>query len=381
MAHTTGGIRLRLARNPPVPLFGALIALGLVLAWALALPVAATAAPLDQAAAAVVPITSGPDLVGSGVVVAPDRVLTAAHVVDDAAGTDTRVLLGANAVTYEVIGIDQTRDLALLAVSLPKIQPIVWGDSRSVQRGDEVVVLGYPIGLESVSLSRGVVSSPNQVVGGATFIQTDAAINPGNSGGALVDARGRLVGINVGKIASVDVSGIGFAVPGIDALDFVRRTDPSARLSGNVATTAQGSALLWVAMGASGVALLIVTGAIIGARRTAAGADEERELIAAPSRRRTFRISGPGGAETVTVRLPAVVGEDPHADIRVSDPEVAPFQARLMVGPDDHVTALSLTGDTGMFCGDACARQVVLREGEAIRVGSTSVEYVGEPDA
>ena len=363
------------------PLLAVALAALLALALAPAPAGAAAVGPLDRAAAAVVPITSGTDLIGSGVVVSPNRVLTAAHVVDDAAGTDTRVMLGTDAVTYDVIGIDRTRDLALLAVSLPTLQPIVWGDSRSVLRGDEVIVLGYPIGLESVSLTRGVVSSPNQVVGGASFIQTDAAINPGNSGGALVDSRGRLIGINVGKIASVDVSGIGFAVPGTDALDFVKRSDPSARLTGNVSTPAQGSAVLWFAMAAAGVALLVIAGVLIGARRSAVTADDEREIVAAPSRRRTFRVTGPGGTGTVTVRMPAVVGEDPHADIRVNDPEVAPFQARLVVGPDDHVTALSLTGDTGMFCGDACTRQVVLSEGEAIRVGSTSVEYVGMPDA
>ena len=372
---------MRLARNVSAPLLAATLAALLALALAPAAAGAAAAGPLDRAAAAVVPITSGTDLIGSGVVVAPDRVLTAAHVVDDAAGTDTRVLLGADSVAYDVIGIDRTRDLALLAVSLPKIQPIVWGDSRSVLRGDEVIVLGYPIGLESVSLTRGVVSSPSQVVGGSTFIQTDAAINPGNSGGALVDSRGRLIGINVGKIASVDVSGIGFAVPGTDALDFVKRSDPSAQLTGNVATPAQGSAVLWFAMAAAGVALLVVAGVLIGARRAAITSDEQREIIAAPSRRRTFKVTGPGGSETVTVRMPSVIGEDPHADIRVNDPEVAPFQARLVVGPDDHVTALSLTGDTGMFCGDACTRQVVLHSGESIRIGSTSVEYVETPDA
>lgn len=361
-----------------------LLAVALVAGIALALAPAragAAAGLLDLAATAVVPITSGSNLVGSGVVVAPDRVLTAAHVVDDAAGTDSRVGLGAGGVRYDIVGIDRTRDLALLAASLPGIQPIVWGDSRSLQRGDELIALGYPIGLESVSLTRGAVSSVNQVVDGATFIQTDAAINPGNSGGALVDSRGRLVGINVGKIASVDVSGIGFAVPGTDALDFVKRSDPAARLSGNVATPAQGSALIWVAMAAAGVALLVAAGAIIGAKRAATGADDEREVVAAPSRRRTFVVTGPGRTEAVTVRLPAVLGEDPHADIRVNDPEVAPFQVRLMAGPDDHVTALSLTGDTGMFCGDACTRQVVLHHGESIRVGETSVEFVETTDA
>jgi len=380
--HPTEGPALRLIRMVHVPLLATTVAMLL----ALAVPQAAIAAaaqpgPLARAAAAVVPITSGTDLIGSGVVVAPDRVLTAAHVVDDAAGTDTRVMLGAASVSYDVIAIDRTRDLALLAATLPSIQPIVWGDSRAVLIGDEVIALGFPVGLESVSLTRGVVSSPNQVVGGATFIQTDAAINPGDSGGALVDSRGRLIGINVGKISSVDVSNIGFAVPGTDALDFVKRGDPSARLTGSVATPAQGSAVLWIAMAVAGLALLVVAGIIIGARRAAQGSEDEREIVVAPSRRRTFRVTGPGGAETVTVRMPAVVGEDPHADIRVNDPEVAPFQARLVVGPDDHVTALSLTGDTGMFCGDACTRQVVLHEGEAVRVGSTSVEYVGTPDA
>ena len=366
-----------------MPLLAIAFVAGIALASSPA-PAGAAAGPLDLAASAVVPITSGANLVGSGVVVAQDRVLTAAHVIDDAAaaaGADSRVLLGAQGVRYDVIGMDRTRDLALLAVSLPGIQPIVWGDSRSLQRGDEVVVLGYPIGLESVSLTRGAVSSVSQVVDGATFIQTDAAINPGNSGGALVDARGRLVGINVGKISSVDVSGIGFAVPGTDALDFVGRSDPSARLIGNVATPARGSALIWVAMAAAGVALLVAAGAIIGARRAATGADDEREVVAAPSRLRTFVVTGHGHTETVTVRLPAVVGEDAHADIRVSDAEVAPFQVRLMAGPDDHVTALGLTGDTGMFCGDACVRQFVMHQGESIRVGGTSVEYVGIPDA
>jgi hypothetical protein len=360
---------------------GPAVALVLALVFASSFPATALAAtPLDRAAAAVVPITSGTDLVGSGVVVAPDTVLTAAHVVDDAAGTVTRVMLGSGGVPYDVIAIDRTRDLALLSVSLPKIQPIIWGDSRSLQLGDEVIVLGYPIGLESVSLSRGVISSTNQAVGGQTFIQTDAAINPGNSGGAMVDARGRLVGINVGKIASVDISGIGFAVPGTDALDFVKRADPTLQLAGSVATPAQGSPLLWLVTAGVGVVLLLVAGVIIGLRRRATAVDEEREITAAPSRRRTFKVTGPGGTETVTVRMPAVVGEDPHADIRVADPEVAPFQARLVVGPDDHVTALSLTGDTGMFCGDACARQFVLHEGESIRVGTTSVEYLGTPD-
>lgn len=366
-----------------VPLLAAILAalLALAVPQAAIASAAAQPGPLDRAAAAVVPITSGTDLIGSGVVVAPDRVLTAAHVVDDASGTVSRLLLGADSVSYDVVAIDRTRDLALLAATLPAIQPIVWGDSRAVLIGDEVIALGFPVGLESVSLTRGVVSSPNQVVAGATFIQTDAAINPGNSGGALVDSRGRLIGINVGKISSVDVSNIGFAVPGTDALDFVKRSDPSASLTGSVATPAQGSAVLWIAMAVAGVALLVVAGVIIGARRAAVTSDEQREIVVAPSRRRTFMVTGPGGSGTVTVRMPAVVGEDPHADIRVNDPEVAPFQARLVVGPDDHVTALSLTGDTGMFCGDACTRQVVLHEGEAVRVGSTSVEYVGTPDA
>src|SRR5450759_3157554 len=186
--HPTEGPALRLIRMVHVPLLATTVAMLL----ALAVPQAAIAAaaqpgPLARAAAAVVPITSGTDLIGSGVVVAPDRVLTAAHVVDDAAGTDTRVMLGAASVSYDVIAIDRTRDLALLAATLPSIQPIVWGDSRAVLIGDEVIALGFPVGLESGSVARGVVSWVNEVVGGATFILTDAAINPGGSGGALVD--------------------------------------------------------------------------------------------------------------------------------------------------------------------------------------------------
>ncbi len=64
----------------------------------------------------------------------------------------------------------------------------MWGDDSALILGQDVIALGFPIGLTSVTLSKGVVSSPSQTYAGATFIQTDAAINPGNSGGPLMDA-------------------------------------------------------------------------------------------------------------------------------------------------------------------------------------------------
>ncbi|MFC5997855.1 S1C family serine protease [Quadrisphaera sp. GCM10027208] len=174
---------------------------------------------------------------GSGVVIDDaGHVLTNNHVVaGGGSGAQVRISLDDGRVLdAEVLGTDPTTDLAVLAVpDMPDDVPAIdVGDSGAVQVGQPVMALGNPLGL-SQTITTGIVSAVDrpvttQSVGGQPFepgvpvvtnaIQTDAAINPGNSGGALVDAAGRLIGINssiasLGQGGQAGSIGLGFAIP------------------------------------------------------------------------------------------------------------------------------------------------------------------------
>jgi S1-C subfamily serine protease len=159
---------------------------------------------------------------GSGFVIDEEGlILTNAHVV--AAATAIQVTFSdSHTVDAKPVGKDPDTDLALLRVD-PEgldLQPLELGDSGTVQVGDPTVAIGNPFGLER-TLTTGVVSALQRRLtapSGFTIdnvIQTDAALNPGNSGGPLLDASGRVIGIN-SQIASGGPGGsvgIGFAVP------------------------------------------------------------------------------------------------------------------------------------------------------------------------
>jgi hypothetical protein len=331
-------------------------------------PTAASAATasLDRAEQAVVPIIAGAGRIGTGVVVAKDRVLTAAHVVDASAASVRTILAGDTLVSFEVIAIDRRRDLALLAADLPGLEPIVWGSSAALSRGQEVIVLGFPIGFRSVSLTKGVVSSPQQVFQGTRYVQTDAAINPGNSGGPLVDSAGRLIGLNVAKVAQVDVDAVGFAVPGDEALAFVLDAEPSLRLDIDDGTDDVGLAVAVATAvllaGAAGVGLAIV------ARRRGSGEGESRH----PRDRAVLVVSSPRGSSTHDVRLPAVAGSAPNADVPAHGPGIAPYHVRFTPAPGG-VTAMDLTDTQGMYCGDRCVKSELLGPGQSVRVGEVTI--------
>jgi S1-C subfamily serine protease len=121
-----------------------------------------------------------------------------------------------------VVGRDPSTDVALLEVdaSSDQLHPLALGDSAQLQVGDSVVAIGNPFGLDR-TVTTGIVSALQREIkapNGFTIndvIQTDAAINPGNSGGPLLDADGRVIGIN-SQIESAGGGGnvgIGFAVP------------------------------------------------------------------------------------------------------------------------------------------------------------------------
>jgi len=140
-----------------------------------------------------------------------------------------------------VAGRDPSTDLALLLVDPDglDLKPLELGSSKGVQVGDPTVAIGNPFGLDR-TLTTGVVSALQRSIPslqpGFTInnvIQTDAAINPGNSGGPLIDARGRVIGVNsqieTGGSGRGNV-GIGFAVP----IDTAKEVIPQLRRSGSV---------------------------------------------------------------------------------------------------------------------------------------------------
>lgn len=153
---------------------------------------------------------------GSGVVVSKDGyILTNNHVVEDA-DTIKVSLNDGREFTAKVIGRDPKTDIAVVKIDAKDLPYITIADSDKIEIGDICLAIGNPFGIGQ-TVTMGIVSAKGRGGLGTDyedFIQTDAAINPGNSGGALVDADGRLIGINTAILSrSGGYQGIGFAVP------------------------------------------------------------------------------------------------------------------------------------------------------------------------
>jgi putative serine protease PepD len=158
---------------------------------------------------------------GSGWVYDTDgNIVTNQHVVGSAQSISVRFWNGA---TYraQLVGSDRSTDLAVIKVDAPSsvLEPLRLGDSSSLNVGDSVVAIGSPFGLEG-SVTSGIVSALNrQMTAPNRFtitnsIQTDAAINHGNSGGPLLNAQGRVIGVNAQiESDSGGNDGVGFAIP------------------------------------------------------------------------------------------------------------------------------------------------------------------------
>ncbi len=154
---------------------------------------------------------------GSGVILSDQGyILTNHHVIRGADAIQVSLRDGRMAQA-KVVGSDPETDLAVLKIELKKLPTITLGHSERLRVGDVVLAIGNPFGVGQ-TVTMGIVSATGRNRLGINtfenFIQTDAAINPGNSGGALVDAEGRLVGINTAIFSrSGGYQGIGFAIP------------------------------------------------------------------------------------------------------------------------------------------------------------------------
>lgn len=169
--------------------------------------------------------------VGTGVIITEDgEILTNAHVIEGASEVRVRLTGESEPREVTVLAEDRGNDLALLRMSGDGFEAATFADPQSVRLGDEVVAIGFALGLDGEpSVTLGIVSALDRSVGqGDVFldglIQTDAAISSGNSGGPLVNAAGEVVGINTAVARDTAVftaTNVGFAISTAEALPIV----------------------------------------------------------------------------------------------------------------------------------------------------------------
>jgi S1-C subfamily serine protease len=206
---------------------------------------------------------------GSGFVTDRDgTILTNAHVVSGASKVTVQ-FADRKVRDARILGRDESTDLAVLKVDAPadELTPLELGSSARVQVGDPTIAIGNPFGLER-TLTTGVVSATRRTIQAPDgfqidgVIQTDAAINPGNSGGPLLDATGRVVGINsqieTGGSGGGNV-GIGFAVP----IDTAKRIVPQLKSEGRVERAFLGVQSITVDKSLEALNLPVDSGALV----------------------------------------------------------------------------------------------------------------------
>lgn len=166
---------------------------------------------------------------GSGIIISQDGyILTNNHIINSSASNSYfEVSKASNVIVYlyndetpyeaKIIGTDEQTDLAVIKIEKAGLTAAELGNSDNVKVGEFAMAIGNPLGMQS-SVTGGMVSAVNRKVTDSdgktyTLIQTDAAINAGNSGGALVNAEGKVIGINTLKLSGTGVEGMGFAIP------------------------------------------------------------------------------------------------------------------------------------------------------------------------
>jgi S1-C subfamily serine protease len=258
---------------------------------------------------------------GSGFVLDGEGyVATNAHVVTSDDGKRAEEVFvefsDGNRVAAQIVGVDLNVDVALLKVDPAglSLTPLTLGESHHIAVGEPVAAIGSPFG-ERQSLSIGVISALDRNIDSLTqfkigdAIQTDAAINPGNSGGPLLDARGRVLGINAQiKSQSGGGEGVGFAIP----VDAVRRSLDALREHGRVDYGYLGvSALaLWPQL-ADRLGLDVDNGALVQ--------DIEGDSPAEKAGLRAGDHEIPFQAQRITVGGDVIVAVDGHPITRSTD--------------------------------------------------------------
>ncbi len=168
---------------------------------------------------------------GTGIIITADgEILTNAHVIEDADAVRVRLAGETEPREVTVLATDRGNDLALLRVGGDGFQAATFADPASVRLGDDVMAIGFALGLDGEpSVTLGIVSALDRSVGQGDvyldgLIQTDAAISSGNSGGPLVNAAGEVVGVNTAVARDTAVftaTNVGFAISAAEALPII----------------------------------------------------------------------------------------------------------------------------------------------------------------
>ncbi len=177
------------------------------------------------------PTTYETTSLGSGFIIQGGHIVTNHHVIEDAKEIKV-VFNGGDEVKAELVGSDETYDIAVLKIKTDKsLTPVKIGDSSNIRIGEEVIAIGTPSGIEFAgTLTYGVISGLNRkvevtddygkVLRTMYLIQTDATLNPGNSGGPLFNMKGEVIGVNNMKLVS-SYEGIGFSIPINGAMEII----------------------------------------------------------------------------------------------------------------------------------------------------------------
>jgi Do/DeqQ family serine protease len=302
---------------------------------------------------------------GCGIIVAPDGyILTANHVVKGA--VEIKVAIQ-NGTTYSarVVGSDPPTDVAILKIDGKNLPAVTLGDSDQLEVGDVVLAIGNPFGIGQ-TVTRGIISALGRSLSGfededsgevrqyQNFIQTDAAINEGNSGGALVDVRGRLIGINDAIFSPSHTSaGIGFAVPinlarsvmegflreGRVARGYmgVQSQDLDAIVASRYgAPTSEGALVTLVTPGSPAAkGGLLADDVVVGINGKNISSEDNLKVIVsqlAPGSEAKLKIFRDGVAKTIAVTLSERPDTPAAAAVSTADPAAAPAKADALTG-------------------------------------------------
>ncbi len=154
---------------------------------------------------------------GTGIVISANGYIATNYHVVEGGDSFSVALYDGTAYEAELVGYDAGNDVALLKIEAENLKPAVLGNSDEIVVGEDVVVIGNPLGELTYTLTRGVVSALNRAINTdgtpINMFQIDAAVNAGNSGGPAFDAVGNVIGMVTAKYADETVEGLGFCIP------------------------------------------------------------------------------------------------------------------------------------------------------------------------
>lgn len=174
-------------------------------------------------------IYSGNSL-GSGFAVGKNCIVTNAHVVSSKRNIYVQSYAG-DEYQATIIGLDESKDIAVLAIEGVNFAYLPIADISTTKIGDDVYAIGAPKSM-AYTLTKGVISAKERIVGRNSYIQIDAAINEGNSGGPLLNDSGQVLGMNTLKMS--DSEGIGLAIPANVICEYLNELGIELDSSGNV---------------------------------------------------------------------------------------------------------------------------------------------------